>query len=113
MQFRLGSVQIPGCQVDTGQFIVEAGIGGVAPSAFLQSIFGFPVLFHIAVGDTEIQIGIGCRLIGQHVGQDADGASKLVLFDRLLGILMLVFTFAVVTLINRIPGFGAVRLRNT
>jgi iron(III) transport system permease protein len=30
-----------------------------------------------------------------------------------LGILMLVFTLAVVTLINRIPGFGGVRLRNT
>jgi iron(III) transport system permease protein len=30
-----------------------------------------------------------------------------------LGILMLVFTFAAVTLINRIPGFGGVRLRNT
>jgi len=30
-----------------------------------------------------------------------------------IGILMLVFTFAVVVLINRIPGFGGVRLRNT
>ena len=30
-----------------------------------------------------------------------------------LGIIMLVFTFAVVILINRIPGFGGVRLRNT
>ncbi len=30
-----------------------------------------------------------------------------------LGIIMLVFTFAVVALINRIPGFGGVRLRNT
>ena len=30
-----------------------------------------------------------------------------------LGIVMLVFTFAVVVLINRIPGFGSVRLRNT
>jgi len=30
-----------------------------------------------------------------------------------LGIIMLVFTFAVVVLINRIPGFGGVRLRNT
>jgi iron(III) transport system permease protein len=29
-----------------------------------------------------------------------------------LGIIMLVFTFAVVVLINRIPGFGAMRLRN-
>jgi len=29
-----------------------------------------------------------------------------------LGIIMLVFTFAVVVLINRIPGFGGVRLRN-
>src|SRR5260370_4156684 len=28
-----------------------------------------------------------------------------------LGIIMLVFTFAVVVLINRIPGFGAMRLR--
>jgi iron(III) transport system permease protein len=30
-----------------------------------------------------------------------------------LGIIMLVFTFAVVILINRIPGFGGARLRNT
>jgi iron(III) transport system permease protein len=30
-----------------------------------------------------------------------------------LGIIMLVFTLTVVTLINRIPGFGGVRLRNT
>jgi len=30
-----------------------------------------------------------------------------------LGIIMLVFTFAVVILINRIPGFGGVRLRST
>ena len=30
-----------------------------------------------------------------------------------LGIIMLVFTFVVVILINRIPGFGGVRLRNT
>jgi iron(III) transport system permease protein len=30
-----------------------------------------------------------------------------------LGIIMLAFTFAVVILINRIPGFGGVRLRNT
>src|SRR5215472_8094501 len=29
-----------------------------------------------------------------------------------LGIIMLIFTFAVVVLINRIPGFGAMRLRN-
>ncbi len=29
-----------------------------------------------------------------------------------LGIIMLVFTFAVIALINRIPGFGASRLRN-
>jgi iron(III) transport system permease protein len=30
-----------------------------------------------------------------------------------IGIIMLAFTFAVVVLINRIPGFGGVRLRNT
>jgi len=30
-----------------------------------------------------------------------------------LGIIMLAFTFAVVVLISRIPGFGGVRLRNT
>jgi iron(III) transport system permease protein len=30
-----------------------------------------------------------------------------------LGLLMLVLTFAVVVLINRIPGFGGVRLRNS
>jgi iron(III) transport system permease protein len=30
-----------------------------------------------------------------------------------LGVIMLVFTFAVIVLINRIPGFGGVRLRNT
>ena len=30
-----------------------------------------------------------------------------------IGIIMLVVTFAVVVLINRIPGFGGVRLRNT
>jgi iron(III) transport system permease protein len=29
-----------------------------------------------------------------------------------LGIIMLVFTFAVIVLINRIPGFGTLRLRN-
>jgi iron(III) transport system permease protein len=29
-----------------------------------------------------------------------------------LGIIMLVFTFAVIAVINRIPGFGGVRLRN-
>jgi iron(III) transport system permease protein len=31
----------------------------------------------------------------------------------LLGLIMLVVTFAVVVLINRIPGFGGVRLRNS
>jgi len=30
-----------------------------------------------------------------------------------LGIIMLVITFAVVIAINRIPGFGGARLRNT
>jgi iron(III) transport system permease protein len=30
-----------------------------------------------------------------------------------LGLSMLVFTFAIVILMNRIPGFGGVRLRNT
>jgi iron(III) transport system permease protein len=30
-----------------------------------------------------------------------------------LGLIMLVVTFAVVVLINRIPGFGGVRLRNS
>jgi len=29
-----------------------------------------------------------------------------------LGIIMLVFTFTVIAVINRIPGFGGVRLRN-
>ncbi len=30
-----------------------------------------------------------------------------------LGLIMLIVTFAVVVLINRIPGFGGVRLRNS
>ena len=30
-----------------------------------------------------------------------------------LGIVMLVVTFTIVILVNRIPGFGGVRLRNT
>jgi len=29
------------------------------------------------------------------------------------GLIMLIITFAVVVAVNRIPGFGAVRLRNT
>jgi len=29
-----------------------------------------------------------------------------------LGLLMLILTFAVVVLLNRIPGFGGIRLRN-
>jgi iron(III) transport system permease protein len=29
-----------------------------------------------------------------------------------LGLVMLVFTFAVIAIINRVPGFGGARLRN-
>ena len=77
--------------------LIKVAVGELSPVVvvFARATIGAAVLLPMAISTGALQ------RVRTHLGAIA-----------VLGIIMLAFTFAVIVLINRIPGFGGVRLRN-